>query len=120
MDAGAHTTSAVRIVDSAGGRVFDGTPMALTTRSLREKKTGRTKATEEQLHRLDAIQRLLVRVEAVHAVSWLWPYRVPCIVRAAVESESGTKVAPAPLTLMLPMLRRRARRPRVLLAALLR
>ncbi|CAN0398891.1 unnamed protein product [Ectocarpus sp. 8 AP-2014] len=44
--------------------------MGLTLLLLRD--LGTEPLTEEQLNDLEAIRRLLLRVEAVHAVSWLW------------------------------------------------
>lgn len=64
-------------------------------------------ATEEYLHRLEAIRRLLLRVEAVHAVSWLWPSDAPFVGRAA---GNGPEPPSPPLRLMLlPILRRRTK-----------
>ena len=98
---------------------FDDTPLAATTRILNLKRVGGTGATQEQLHKLEGIRRLLLRVEAVHAVSWLWPDSTAFVDRA-VEGKYKTKKVSIPVTLTLPILRRRAARPRVLLAALFR
>lgn len=46
-------------------------------RSLREKTLLGENATKEQLNGLEGIRRLLLRVEAVHATSWLWQSDVP-------------------------------------------
>ncbi|CAM9615005.1 unnamed protein product, partial [Hapterophycus canaliculatus] len=54
---------------------FEDTPMALVERSLEEKMYRFERATEEQLLRLEAIRRLLLQVDAVRAVSWLWTGR---------------------------------------------
>ncbi len=104
VDAGADTTSASSVTDREG-RVVRGTPLVFTTRMLREKKVAGKDATEEQLHRLERIRRLLLRVEAVHAVSWLWPSELPFVARTA---ESRGTTASTPLRKMLPLLRRRA------------
>ena len=120
VDAGADTTSAVRTTDG-GEVVFNGTPLALATRYLREKKVKDGEdATEDQLHQLEAIRRLLLRVKAVHAVSWVWPRGIPSKPAVALGGARGTTMTSAPVTLMLPVLRKRARRSRVLLAALVR
>lgn len=71
-------------------------------------------ATEEQLNRLEVISRMLSRVEEVHAISWLWPSEGAGIGRAA---DVASKMLPAtttgtPLRMMLPRMRRRARRRR--------
>ena len=118
VDGGAHT-AAVRLMNSDGVMVFNGTPLDLAICMLREKKIDGNDATEEQLHRLERIRRLLLQVEAVHAVSLLWPVSTPSMIRTA-EGTSRTVVASTPLKMMLPILRRRARRRRMLLAALLR
>lgn len=77
-------------------------------------------ATEEQMQRLEGIHRLLLQVDAVHATSWLWHSDVTFTVDAAAEGTSKTKTTSTPLRMMLPILRRRTRRPRVLLATLFR
>ena len=112
VEAGADTTSPVRITDSDVGSkvVFDGTPLALTNLHLRKKSLVRTKATEDQLHRLEAIRHLLLQVESVHAVSWLWPNAVPSISHVAAEGANKTNTTSTPLIAMLPILRRRTRR----------
>ncbi len=115
VDAGADTAWSIRLLGSS----VDETPLALTTRMLREKKIEGKDATGEQLHKLEGVRRLLLRVEAVHASSWQWPVNLPAVVHTAVKGTRETKVRP-PLKRMLPLLRRRARRPRVILAALRR
>ena len=121
VDAGADTTLAVRITDTEGGVLFfSKTALATASRMLREKRIADKDATEEQLHRLEGVRRLLLRVDAVHAVSFLWPAAIPSIVAAAAEGTSRKVVTSTPLRIMLPILKRRARTPRVLLAALFR
>ena len=121
VDAGADTTSAIRITDAPEGNVVsDETPLDLTIRSLHEKRGEGGEATEEQLHGLEGIRRLLLRVGAVHAVSWLWPNDIP-IIDHAPKSSSGGKTTSTSLRMMLPALRRRTRRRHyVLLRALFR
>ena len=79
-------------------------------------------ATESQLDSLEAMRRLLMRVEAVHAVSWLWASDTSSTTHAAAAAVKGTgraaKKASIALVSMLPVLRRRAGRLRVLWAAL--
>ncbi len=69
VDAGADTKSANPRINQ--------TPLATASRMLREKKINGKDATEDQLHRLEGVRRLLLRVEAVHAVSFLWPVDAP-------------------------------------------
>lgn len=124
VDAGANTTLALRI--RSGDFVSNyGTPLAYTNNRLRAKKLfiGEEKdATKDQLHRLEATRRLLLRVEAVRAVSWLWHSHVT-IARASGKTEITTSTMTFPANrmqpaLMLPILRRRRRG--ALLAPLLR
>ncbi len=120
VDAGADTSTAIHL--SIGEKVyFDGTPLAYTELCLANKNAGGEDATESQLQSMEAIRRLLMRVEACHAVSWLWASNAHAVPRAASESAGAASAATStPLVSMLPILRRRAGRPRVLLAALSR
>ena len=102
-----------------GEVLFHGTPLGFANKMLREKKVFAEEATEAQLHNLEATRRLLLRVEAVRAVSWLWPSDARSVNNPAVEGIAGTKRKSAPLTTMLPILRRRTRRRAVLRGALL-
>ncbi|CAM9832717.1 unnamed protein product [Ectocarpus sp. 6 AP-2014] len=63
------------------------------------------------------IRRLLLRVEAVHAVSWLWPSDASFLGHAA---ENGPEPLLPPLRLMLPILKRRTKGRGGLAATLLR
>lgn len=129
MDAGAHTSSAVRVTDTPGDEVvFNDTPLAFATDCLLRKKVrGNEDATEEHMYMLEAVRRVLLRVEAAHAVSWLW-LRESLLLggtaevssRTAGKSSSTRKTSASgtQLRLMLPCLRRR--RQGVLLAPLLR
>lgn len=121
VDAGAETTSIVRVRPRRGINVvlWHDTPLAVTSRSIQEKTVYRKVATEDQLNRLEAIHRLLLRVEAVHAVSWLWPGGASSITHAVIRTTT-TSTTGTPLSRMLLILRRRARSPRVLLAPLFR
>ena len=125
IDAGADTLSAFLIAEPQGGEVlFSGTPLAYTNHCIREKQVGGSKhaATEEQMYRLEAVRRLLMRVEAVHAACWLWP-REPRPVGVAAQVPSRKAATKTPengthLVSTLPILRRRRRG--VLLAPLFR
>ena len=88
--------------------------------SLRAQRVAGKEATVEQLHRLEGIRRLLLRVDAVHAVSWLWHNDdVPTTGRSP-ESSERDKATLVLLGMTLPVLRRRARRRGVILGALFR
>lgn len=123
IDAGADTSSAVSLnKTSESGLLFHGTPLAYALDCLRRKELGGKEASEEQMSRLKAVRRLLLRVEACHAVSWLW-LRQPFLVSgAAGEDASWTgrnaAASDTQLRLVLPFLRRRRRG--VLLAPLFR
>lgn len=120
IDAGADATSAVRFINTSGEEVFNDTLLALTEVYLSEKKVkGGKDATEDQLHSMKASRRLLLQVEAIHAVSWLWRGETPSITPVAAE-DTPNKIKTTTLISTLPILRRRARRPNVLLSALFR
>lgn len=122
VDAGANTESTLRLTDKGGKVIVDGTPLAFAEYHLREKKVQGRDATEEHLHRLQAVRRLLLRVEAIHAVSWLWRSDgAPSIGHAAEVATSETKTASAPLISVLsPVAWRKPKKHGVLLAALFR
>lgn len=112
IDAGADTASSVRLVDRAWRVLYDDTPLGFATRMLREKKVGADSARKDQLHQVEAIRRLLLRVEAVHAVSWLWINDVPSNTSDALvkgTTRKAKKMTSTPLSMMLPVLRQRAR-----------
>ena len=67
MDAGADTTAAVRVTTKGVTSTF--TPLAHAGYFLGARRVGGKDALESQVHSLEAIRRLLMRVEAVHAVS---------------------------------------------------
>ncbi|CAM9219372.1 unnamed protein product [Scytosiphon promiscuus] len=94
LDAGADEKARSQAQLSLGLPLFfEDTPMALVTRSL-EKKTYRFgRATEEQLVRLEAIRRLLLQVDAIRAVSWLWTADAPCVSPAS-RDEAGEVSTP--------------------------
>ena len=120
VDAGADTISPVPAANTEDEVIFNETPLVFTSRMLREKRIAGEDVMEEPLHRLESIRRLLLRVEAVHVVSFLWPVLLPSIIRMAEGASRTMMVTSIPLRMMLPVLRRRARRPKVLLAALWR
>ncbi len=119
VDAGADTASAGWVPNDRSGADFNDTPLDLATRMLSQKKVDGKHATEEQLHKLKGIHRLLSRVGAARAVSFLWLVGIPSGT-GAEEGAVRTVGTSTQLRAMLPILRRRARRPRVLLAALFR
>ena len=118
VDAGADTTTPFKVSDNDGGVISNDTPLALVTGMLCDNGN---KATEEQLNSLEGTRRVLMRVDAIRAVSWLWPRDAPSADQAAAtEGTCKPNVTSGPLTSMMPILRQRARRPRVLLGALFR
>lgn len=120
VDAGVDTKAAVRIIDIRLGEEFYSTMLNLTNRSLREKRVNGKDTTEAQLSGLEGTRRLLLRVGAVHAVSWLWCDERALITGAAHDVRKSKITTSTPLSMMLPMLRRRATRPDVLLGSLFR
>ncbi len=123
VDAGADTASPVLLSRDSQGTMFGctkGTPVAITPVALAEFYIDAIHdATEEQLNGLQATRRFLLRVEAVRAVSWLWHTDSPPAVLAAAEgARRSTKTSS--LKAMLPILRRRARRPNVFVNAVCR
>lgn len=71
FDAGADTSSAVRLADATGEVNFHGTPLDVTTRYLREKKIEEEATQQEQFHAWEAIRRLLLRVDGCGSFSTL-------------------------------------------------
>lgn len=121
VDSGADTESAVRYTYRDGLVGFSDTPLCRTIRILRDVKTEGKDDNEEQLGRLEAVRRLLLRVEAVHATSWVWPSSAAAsVAQDAAEVKAGAETESTRLTSTLQMLRRRATRRGVLLRALSR
>lgn len=114
VDAGVDTTSAHQAFAMPGVAAPNHTLLAFTNRGLNEKKVFEADATEEQLNGLEGIRRLLLRLEAVHALSWLWDTNRAFATRAAGGTRKSKTIS-TPLGTMLPVLRRRAARPRLLL-----
>lgn len=111
LDHGANVTSAAKAQDAF--------TYVDTLRLTKETRVDF--ATDEQMQRLESIHRLLLQEDAVHATSWLWPGE------AVVPTDGGaagasckTKPSATSLTSMLPVVKRRASRPRLLLKALSR
>lgn len=119
VDAGADATTTVRVLDASGG-LTNTTPLGLTADLLRKNEMGGKDASEERRHRLEAIRRLLLRLEAVHARSWLW-WSGDASLGVHTAEKSVTKKAPSvPLVSMLPVLRLRASKNGVVLVPLFR
>lgn len=58
------------------------TPLGYTVATLAIKMLKGKSTTEDQLHRLEAIRRLLLRVDAVRAMSWVWPRKAHAVGQA--------------------------------------
>lgn len=111
IDAGADTTLAARFATQS---FVERTPLAFATDLFRFKTImgGRKDATKKQLEILADTRRLLLRVDAVHAVSCLWPINVPSVADDG-EGTRRTKETSTPL-------RMKTRTRRVLVATLCR
>lgn len=122
IDAGAYTDSVVRLENPLGVEFFRGTPLTFLENYANDKR--KAGASEETSNMLEAIRRLLLRVDAVHALSWLWHSSDTSAMSHAAASKAMTKKAPTtakmPLIRMLLILRRRAKRRNVVLASLLK
>lgn len=124
MDAGADTTSDVQVT-APRGESFSHTPLGFISRILMG-LVSQEISPDRRLQPVMAIHRLLLQVDAVHAVSWLWPSRVAKIrrvdkIRRSTDNKTGTETTPMPLGVTFPTERRSAgRRRRVLLPAMLR
>lgn len=118
LDAGADATSAVLLTTETGEVIFNDTPLAFT--SYRIQKMVDKGAPEKKVQRVEATRRMLVRADSVHAVSWLWPVDIPVVTHAATEGLRSTGATSSSLTVMLPIMRRRASSRGVFLATLFR
>lgn len=99
VDAGAEDTASVaRTTNEAGAFQTNTTPLAYIDACLREKKVGDVDLTEEEPHRLEAVRRLLLRVAAVHAVSWTWPSDAPDVAYTAAGFPRAKAAAATPTT----------------------
>lgn len=106
IDAGADATSSVPTRAHEGY----GRPLGFVNRVIREKKVDGETATDEQLHKLEAICRLLLTVESVHAASWRWQENVPSLSRVSKSKRRRTKTTSTQLRATMPVLRIRARK----------
>ncbi|CAM9159596.1 unnamed protein product, partial [Sphacelaria rigidula] len=104
LDAGADVASHVRYEGIEGDCVMHDTPLAIAESILPLWQT-EWDASEDVEFGLTGVIRLLKQVDAVHAISCCWPN--------ALEKST-------PIVRMLPGLKRRATKPRVVLAALSR
>lgn len=122
VNAGADTTSSPVHIINRSSRDFkaNDSPLALANFMFDNITAEGSAATEQHVNTLKAIRRLLLQVEAVHAVSWLWQSDAPSIPDAAADGAKRITAPLTPLTLMMPTLRRRAARRSVLLSALYR
>ena len=119
-DAGVDMLSVIRVLDPIGGVAFhDETLLSLATSNLCEKKVGGKDATEEQLNGLKGIRRLLLRVEVVHAVSWLWCTNTGFAAGVADPARKNRLLCPL-VSSTLPTLRRRAAKAGVILGPVFR
>ncbi|CAM9339061.1 unnamed protein product [Ectocarpus sp. 12 AP-2014] len=115
VDAGADTTAANRVTGKKGQATAATTQLtAMECLLLLEKKAKGD--TGEQPHNIQATFRLLLQVEAAHAISWVWPTGSHCVDRPP----RGQKRAEAPVRLTLPMTRRDTGTRRALLGAVSR
>ncbi|CAM9961801.1 unnamed protein product, partial [Pylaiella littoralis] len=116
LEAGADATSGVRFpCDSDEGEEdegFIGTPLDLATSYFRRFSPMRVH--REMVLGLKGVIRLLRQEEAVHAVSWAWP------IDTGRSAERASRKKSTSIARMLPLLKRRAAKPRVLLAAMSR
>ncbi|CAM9226088.1 unnamed protein product, partial [Laminaria digitata] len=116
VEAGADTTSDVRFpCDSDEGEEeeFSGTPLELATSYFR-RFSANMRVHRECVGGLKGVIRLLKQEEAVHAVSWPWP------IDTGRSTERKSEKKSASIVRMLPVLKRRAAKPRVLLGAMSR
>ena len=65
------SSSTVRIMNVRREAMFHDTPLAFTIICPRDELVGGRKTTAERMYGLEGVPRLLLRVEAVHAASWL-------------------------------------------------
>ncbi|CAM9784777.1 unnamed protein product, partial [Scytosiphon promiscuus] len=72
LDAGADETATGRDLEAMGAGMCLETPVGLAALCVRRGKFQGERATQEQMHQMEATHRLLVRVEALRATSWLW------------------------------------------------
>lgn len=89
LDAGADETAAcdnTNVFKFGGSQV---TPLGFAEDSIRQRSYRGKFATEEQVERMQAVRRLLVRVDAVRALSWLWCRGISSTVAGSAERVEG-------------------------------
>ncbi|CAN0359869.1 unnamed protein product, partial [Ectocarpus sp. 12 AP-2014] len=97
VDAGADTTSTVTMADVQAFGLMAYTPIKIAMRRIRRKKIeGKEDISDEQLRSVEAIRRLLLQVEAIRAISWLWPGTNPSVAHLATEGTGKTSRARPP------------------------
>ncbi|CAB1120289.1 unnamed protein product [Ectocarpus sp. CCAP 1310/34] len=114
VDAGADTTAAFRLTGKKGQAIAATTQLTAMECLVLEKRAKGD--TGEQRHNLQATFRLLLQVEAAHAISWVWPTGSHSVDRPP----RGQSRAEAPVRLTLPMTRRDTGTRRALLGAMSR
>lgn len=125
IDAGADTTASFEVLDMERGSVVSRYPLVAVVEQYISDKTAANdrEFTEEELQGLEAIRRVLMQADAIHAVSWLW-HAPPSVFGRAVEPVGSSKTTPAvagtPIVTMLPLMRRRVARRGMALQALFR
>lgn len=100
----------------------------MVDRELAWKIHRKRRATEDEMHRREAVQRMLLRVDAIPAGSWLWTTRVRGLSASSSAEEddvdsggSGGTASAAPASAIVPIVRTRtAAGRRALLATLFR
>eukprot|EP00752_Nemacystus_decipiens_P005500 g4978.t2 len=120
VEAGADVASPVPVLIQEAATLTLYTPLGLTDVvkcKLKGSETGGKGDLEEKLNTLEAVRRLLMRVEALRATSWLWASGSPVTVQGHTAQVASASTA---LTSLLPIMRRRAARRVVLLAPVFR
>lgn len=121
IDAGADV-SAGRPMSCINGVINYEKPLAMVERELDWKVHRQRRASEDELHRMEAIRRMLLRVDAIRAGSWLWCSRVRGVSAAAAEEGNGGGsggAGSAAASLVAPIVRTAAGR-RALVATMFR
>lgn len=111
LEAGADTTSSIRFpCDSGKKKGFRGTHMELAT-VYSDKFDSHPYIEHDTVAGLKGVMRVMKQVDAIHAVSWLWP-----VTKSNLPADSGPRKKSAPI---VRMVQRRVTRARVLLPRLL-
>lgn len=91
LDAGAEETTTCQNTSPlafGGSRV---SPLGFAIDNIRMRHHRCRYATDEQVERMKAVRRVLLRVDAVRALSWLWCSGASCNVRSADEVGSDAE-----------------------------